>query len=418
MIFPSGARRNARCRKARPLLACFALLAFLAGATILIRRIPAGIAAVTAQTEDFIQHTQFYHNVESRIMHIRNETLHAISALESQLPTPTAPNARMATTFSDNNWQNPIPERDIVWLNGDSGASVPRSFRIAVHPSGWDKVSDQIRFKHTWEPELLQSVTREFPVIATDAAPAMRRLFVDVGGNVGFFGLHVAARGHRVIAFEPFPRNVRLLRRSASFLNAQFGPLPGDSMHPRYQLIEKALGAKAGDRMCVFQQGTHNNGNGRLMPAFEGVKDFGWDSKGRRCEDRVTTARLDEALLLNDPEMPRIWGLKIDVEGFEAMVLRGFQGFMSVPSRRPCHIWFEFAHEWVEQSGASRTEIFELLDSTGYLLFKQSRHDGNVEAHLQDPACAFSKAAGLPTWTPFPQDHISWRPSQRGWTGR
>jgi hypothetical protein len=97
MILPSGARKHARCRKLRPLLACFALLTFFAGATILIRRIPAGITAVTAKTEDFIQHTQFYRDIESRIMHIRNETLHAISALESQLPTPTAP---LATKYS------------------------------------------------------------------------------------------------------------------------------------------------------------------------------------------------------------------------------------------------------------------------------------------------------------------------------
>ncbi len=265
------------------------------------------------------------------------------------------------------------------------------------------------------EPELLASIVREFPPAAQGTHP---RVFVDVGGNVGFFSLSVASRGHRVVTFEPFPRNLRLLRQSTQLLHRKMGPtlfVNGKST-PRLSVFPVALSDHTG-RMCIFQQGGHNLGNGRLMPVFTETKTFGWDSADRSCEGIVETARADMFLAAHLSGLPRIWGLKLDVEGHEALVLRGFQDIMKKPNLRPCHVWFEFAAEWVLQSGASKTEIFEVLDSLGYLLFKETMGDSNVEAHLLDPQCAYAPRPGLAPWTAFKQDNISWVPTQKKWTG-
>ena len=54
-------------------------------------------------------------------------------------------------------------------------------FSIAVH-AHLDKVSDFIRTRGSWEPELLASITREFP---PSSGGIDARLFVDVGANIG-----------------------------------------------------------------------------------------------------------------------------------------------------------------------------------------------------------------------------------------
>jgi hypothetical protein len=77
----------------------------------------------------------------------------------------------------------------------------------------------------------------------------------------------------------------------------------------------------------------------------------------------------------------------------------------------------EFARDWVVATGATATEIFELLDATGYLMFKETMSDSNVEAHSMDPACQYQPKPGLPEWTAFKQDRITWKPSKHGWPG-
>lgn len=73
---------------------------------------------------------------------------------------------------------------------------------------------DLLRFGF-WEPvktTRILRLMRDAPRRA-DGAPA---LFVDVGANIGWYALLVAAQGHRVIAVEPLQRNVQMLVASAA----------------------------------------------------------------------------------------------------------------------------------------------------------------------------------------------------------
>jgi FkbM family methyltransferase len=50
-------------------------------------------------------------------------------------------------------------------------------------------------------------------------------VFYDLGANVGYFSLVAAALGARVVAFEPFPDNLRLLQRNAEGRDVEVRPV-------------------------------------------------------------------------------------------------------------------------------------------------------------------------------------------------
>ncbi|PNH12343.1 hypothetical protein TSOC_000756, partial [Tetrabaena socialis] len=79
-------------------------------------------------------------------------------------------------------------------------------------------------------------------------------LFVDVGANVGWFSVNVAARGYRVAAFEGMATNVALVRSSVCA-----SPGLGD----RLRLY--AFGLGAADDTCYLFSGTTNRGDGITM---------------------------------------------------------------------------------------------------------------------------------------------------------
>lgn len=118
-------------------------------------------------------------------------------------------------------------------------------------------------------------------------------LFVDVGANIGSYTI-LAAKvcNARVIAVEPDPGTSRALRRNIA-INGIAG-----SVH----VVEAALGASGGRVSFTVGLDTVNR-----------VAQTG-DLNTRE----VALRTLDEVL---DGEVPRI--IKIDVEGFEAEVLKG-----------------------------------------------------------------------------------------------
>ncbi len=121
------------------------------------------------------------------------------------------------------------------------------------------------------------------------------QVVMDIGANVGFYTLlssQLVGEKGRVVAFEPLPRNIAFLREHLRINRVQ-----------NATLIEAAVSERSGE--ATFQEG----GSGAM----------GRISSGGGV--RVKLVSVDE--LVERGEAPRPDVMKIDVEGAEAMVLRG-----------------------------------------------------------------------------------------------
>ncbi|MDH3733902.1 MAG: FkbM family methyltransferase [Gemmatimonadota bacterium] len=154
---------------------------------------------------------------------------------------------------------------------------------------------------------------------------------LDVGAHTGFFTLlaagEVGPRG-RVIAFEPFPRNVDYLRRHVDL-----------NRFENVDVVHAAVGEASGE--VGFSSGP-NSYTGRVTGEGE-------------LTVRATT--LDEHLRIVGSSGVGV--LKIDVEGAEVAVLRGAESLL----RQSRPIVFVAAH-----SPDLRQACRELLESADYVV--------------------------------------------------
>ncbi|ETR75992.1 hypothetical protein X566_24215 [Afipia sp. P52-10] len=134
------------------------------------------------------------------------------------------------------------------------------------------------------------------------------KAFIDVGANIGTHTVYALTSGAfaRVVAFEPEPRNLRLL-----CMNAAINELSG-----RVTAIGKALGKAAGEAILHLHprnQAAHAIGR---RPSYDGTISV-----------PVAMARLDDELrpLIGPQDIGLVW---IDVEGLEPEVIEGLGDYL------------------------------------------------------------------------------------------
>ena len=165
-------------------------------------------------------------------------------------------------------------------------------FRIHVDPSDY-AVGHTLARTGGYEPEVSATLRRVLPRGAT---------FIDIGANIGWFSLLgaliVGPSGH-VVAVEPNPRNVALLRESVK-----------DNGFENIDILPVALAERPG--VAALET---DGSNGRVIPID------GPPPETVEASFVVATYPLDE--LLNDVGTSRVDVMKIDVEGAEPLVLLG-----------------------------------------------------------------------------------------------
>lgn len=133
-------------------------------------------------------------------------------------------------------------------------------------------------------------------------------LFIDVGANIGWFSLHAARQPNvlRVLAVEPEAQNRALLQIN----------IDRNGLQEKVQAVACALGAEAGTARLSRYKGS-NRGRHSL------IADHGLGGS------QVPVRALDELLRsMNDSGLP-ISGMKVDVEGYEPLVLMGARAALS-----------------------------------------------------------------------------------------
>jgi FkbM family methyltransferase len=184
------------------------------------------------------------------------------------------------------------------------------------------------------EPHITRYLLQNVSVGADEVA-------LDVGANIGWYSVlldRLSAPGARVLAFEPDPGSYRLLRlnlqanrsQHVTALNVALGERPGVALLHRYR--------------------DSNNGRHTLL---EG------NTSGGTVEVPVET--LKEVWEREQLGGRRVALLKIDVEGFECLVLRGAGELLG----RCRHVLLEYSPEGLELAGLRPDALIEPLRAAG-----------------------------------------------------
>ncbi len=227
-------------------------------------------------------------------------------------------------------------------------------------------INGNVRFEHRWlsfldEDDFRAMLTNSYDIILceylrTHLTPG--DIFLDAGANVGYISAmaasHVGISGE-VHGFEPLLECYTRLERLRD-LNPQF--------HFFFNNI--ALGETAGILPIAFNP----NGDSRNATLVPGK---------RAAETRdVPVQRLDEYIKRAIPSADRIKIIKIDVEGFEFLVLRGLGRFLAETSHRPA-IVCEIKPWELHNLGATLVEFEQYMNQFGYRSYVITEDDKPIK---------------------------------------
>ncbi len=183
---------------------------------------------------------------------------------------------------------------------------------------------------------------------------------IDVGANIGLAAFPVAAAGRRVVAFEPVAENLAAMRRTME--RNDFGNVT---------LIPRAVSAEVGYAHVFIPAGRADNTSLGREAANANVR------RSAIRQDFVATETIDHWFEANGevfaPRDCRL--LKIDVQGYETLVLKGAGKF--IEACRPFEkllIELEFDPKLISMAGYSTYALLELIHSYGMDVY----HDGNL----------------------------------------
>lgn len=164
-------------------------------------------------------------------------------------------------------------------------------------------------------------------------------VFYDIGSCVGLYSLHAAMLGAKVIAFEPDPDYRKRLMR-----NIKINRLGKD-----VKVLDWAVSDQNGS-VSFYTDGVDGN-----SPSLREV--------GSRNSVIVQTKTIDNAIADKEIFSPDI--IKLDIEGAEALALKGMKKLLASPSA-PRFLFVEFHPGFLPQYNASLEECKNFIEQYGY----------------------------------------------------
>eukprot|EP00892_Ulva_mutabilis_P002443 jgi/Ulvmu1/1219/UM109_0017.1 len=182
-----------------------------------------------------------------------------------------------------------------------TGVHIPKSIDMAVEVED-DIVSEGLRRDGTWEESELHTVLTGLERAAPLRLDGGDPVLLDIGANLGTYTFMAAAFGYPVRAFEAMPRNVAAIHQTLCW---------NPAIAERVTLFPFALAEE--EARCAVLATTFNVANGLLVCSDEQLKlhldfEIAGQTHAVRLGDYLGAVRSDV--------------MKMDVEGFEPMVLR------------------------------------------------------------------------------------------------
>jgi FkbM family methyltransferase len=204
---------------------------------------------------------------------------------------------------------------------------------LQVRAYSRDLVGRHLYKRGAYEPALGEFVLRHLQ-LPDDA------VILDVGANLGWYSLLLGRRfpRARIHAFEPEPRNLALLRE-----NVARNGLANVTVH----------GAAVAERVGTVQLYPYpekNMGRHSVLPIHDAAPVA------------VPAVALDGFLAEQGIPPLRVGFVKIDIEGYEAVALRGARELL-----RAGPVWLcEFAPKYMRRGGLDPAEVPRLMRAHGY----------------------------------------------------
>ena len=206
--------------------------------------------------------------------------------------------------------------------------------------------------------DLILNQIRAFGAHTRPEIALLRRLVqpgdtvVDVGAHVGTFAIPLAYSvgwGGRVLAFEPNPTSVELLRLNVA-LNGMQSVISVSSLalaatEADYHLVESHLANSGASHLVAEPPSDHST------------------------TVAVAATTLDRVLAAWGEPRPTVSLIKIDVEGMEEAVIGGASA--TIETDRPV-VYFEVAAEQARRAGLGDLAHIDLLGDLGYRLARNT----------------------------------------------
>lgn len=214
--------------------------------------------------------------------------------------------------------------------------------------------------------------------------PLSKLTFVDIGANIGWFSLNMAALGVNVLAFEPMQENIQLIEQSLSLeQNVASG------ISDRITLFRHGLGVK--DQTCVLYSHNINVGDGHVK-CVDGLEEEGGEMEKKllrmipsdySIRGRIPIRRLDDVIQEHREEKRKsvtgnsdgyddngwkVVCVKMDTEGYEGNVLEGGKEFLLQSGVDI--IVTEFVPQWLREKGGDPVAFMGSVKDAGYRIFK------------------------------------------------
>ena len=250
--------------------------------------------------------------------------------------------ARAAIPRPIRNWLR-RPGQSLAWATDDLAHRVGRDRAVEIRP-GWTVRCHPAAWRLAYRAQVEDpDQVAELNGFIRACVPGMALL--DVGAHFGVFSLaalHFGGDAARAAAVDPAPSAVRMLQLQARLNGA------GE----RLLVVAAAIGAR--------------DGSLELVDAGVGsARYYVQPERQHSARERTTVPGITvDSLCAREHLRPT--HVKIDVEGFEADVLRGATRTLRA---EPRPLWFIELHNGiVRRSGADPAATFEILHAAGYEL--------------------------------------------------
>jgi len=172
---------------------------------------------------------------------------------------------------------------------------------------------------------------------------------IDIGGNIGQTAMMMAqkvGKSGKVISFEPYYSTYERFKANLE-LNAGLAEI--------VKIENRGLGSSI-SKVKMFTLCEQNSGGYRVVGNSTEEQNSG--------EIEVEISTLDEYISKNN--ISRIDFIKIDVEGYEMNVLKGFSNGLT---RFKPTLFIEISNDNLKNQGTSNIEIYELIRNLGYTIY-------------------------------------------------
>ena len=255
-----------------------------------------------------------------------------------------------------------LPEHDVTIETANG--------RLSVSSKDW-LMGKQLFVRQNYEIEFID-MTVEFLRQSGYLKAGTNGTAVDIGANLGMIGIALARRRYfnRILAFEPGPRNFRLLRKNVE----------QNGLQSRIDCFNVALSSADGE--IEFEIDAGNSGDSRVRETVQAGELREHLRETVRVHSRSFDSVLREAGNADDIDM--FW---IDIQGHEGRFFAGAREFFK---GRHVPVVNEFWGYGIARSGMSREEYCEVVQET-FSKFYLHTEDGYQEKPIAEIDSLFDK---------------------------